>query len=151
MPVRKGPMAASLSKSWQTVAFQEQHQWGYRLAMSYAMAIDRAERVKQELLDAIEQLEDEGGTANVKWTQRIERLEKYYIADSVVATVGPRLLEQMLKFGMTPALTRPAVTQTETQKGGKSDDSGSTTQATEEPEDELAKLRAERGKHTRAG
>jgi len=150
MPVRKGPMAAIVSKSWQAIAFQPEQQWGYALMLGYARQIDSAEKLKAETLDIIDQYNKAGGTANVKWWQRIERIEKYVQAEATVNKTGPLLLTLMKEFGLTPANKRPAVVVTEIQ-GGVKNDGGASVQPPEDPEDELAKLRAERGRHTRAG
>jgi hypothetical protein len=141
MTVRKGPMVASVSRSIKAVTFQDEQRWGIQLMLSYALQIDRAEAVKKEILDTIEELEQSGGTASQKWFQRLERIEKYMTAESTLSTMGPKLLDIMMKFGMTPAVAAP-------RGRGKSGATNVPAVAApiDEVEDELAALRAERGR-----
>jgi hypothetical protein len=143
-------MVSVVTRSAQSVSFSDKEKWGLRLMLLYARQLDKAEVVKSELLSTMKQYDEEGGTANVKWWQRIERIEKYMQAEATVNKTGPLLLNLMKEFGMTPVLARPAVGQNETKDGVKGDDPVTQPQV-EEVVDELAALREERGKHTRSG
>jgi hypothetical protein len=144
MPVRKGPMTAIVSKSWRSMSFQPEQQWGFQLMLMYARQIDNAEKLKAEL----EKVLDEFDTINVKWIQRMERLERYIVADKVVTTTGPRLTDLMKEFGMTPGIRKTVVAPIEVQ-GGVESDGGSTAPAAEEGVADILQWRNERGRHTR--
>jgi hypothetical protein len=130
MPIKKGPMAAAVTKSVRKHTFTDKDRWGITLMLQYARQLDTAERIKQEVMEVLE----EADTASKTWHQRLVQIEKYVNADSLVNSTGPKLLQVMKEFGLTPTLAKAKT-------GG--DTSGNGTQADPE-EDELARIRNRR-------
>jgi hypothetical protein len=132
MPVKKQTMTQMVNESIRSKEFQPEQQWGPKLMRLYALQIDRAELVRQEVLSIIK----ESDTASKTWHQRLLQMEKYVNAESMVNSTGPKLLVLMKEFGMTPTLLK-------VKRGGETNDGGQEDQG----EDELAALRNQRRAH----